>query len=87
LADWLLLYTWFGLSLPEGLGDSLRHCRRSDLGRSGPPEARAANKPYLVDPADLPIFQTMVSTCRTGAAIDRRARGTNARPPQSVLRK
>ena len=43
LADWLLLYTWFGLSLPEGLGDSLRHCRRSDLGRSGPPEARAAN--------------------------------------------
>ena len=25
------------------MGDSLRHCRRSDLDRYGPPEARAAN--------------------------------------------
>jgi hypothetical protein len=25
-------------------------------------------------PADLPIFQTVVSSCRTGAAIDRGAR-------------
>ena len=74
LADWLLLYTWFGLSLPEGLGDSLRHCRRSDLDRYGPPEARAANMLLFGRPADLPIFQRMVSSCRTGAAIDRGAR-------------
>ena len=42
---------------------------------------------YLVGPADLPIFQTMVSTCRTGAAMIAALGRTDARPRQSVLRK
>jgi len=66
------------------LGDSLRHCRRSDLGRSGPPETRAANSSYLVDSADLPIFQTTVSSCRTRAAIEDR-RATTAISVEKVM--
>ena len=43
------------------IGDSIPLTGQySDLGRSGPPETRAANSSYLVDSADLHIWCELV---------------------------
>jgi hypothetical protein len=59
----------------NSLGDSLKQLPTFRLGPlRAAPKLELPTCSYLVDRADLPIFQTMVSTCRTGTAIDRGAR-------------